>query len=92
MNRLGWNAVKLRKRALDGFICRSQCIPSWIMTVQTLTANTDIPIRMAQTRRMRSVVGRIMWAIWWGRSRSVNVSDASERKLGVIIPSGLSRR
>ena len=66
MNRLGWNAVKLRKRALDGFavdvglIHLSQsvhAVMNTIVTVPTLTANTEIPIRMAQTRRSRSSWG-----------------------------------
>ena len=38
---------------------------SWIMTVTvtTVTANATIPIRMAQTRRMRSsMMARIIWS------------------------------
>ena len=54
MNRLGWNTVKLGEHALDGFavdvglIHLSQSVHAVTnMTVPTLTANTEIPIRMA---------------------------------------------
>ena len=64
MNRPGWNTVKLGEHALDGFavdvglIHLSQSVHAvrTNMTVPTLTANTEIPIRMAQTRRSWSSV------------------------------------
>ena len=40
---------------------------SWIkvVTMTTVTPSADMPMRMAQTRRMRlSMIARIMWAIW----------------------------
>ena len=52
MNRLGWNTVKLGEHALDGFavdvglIHLSQSVDAvmnTIVTVPTLTANTEIP-------------------------------------------------
>jgi hypothetical protein len=54
---------------------RDQRMPSWIMSVTapTLTASTDIPNRMAQTRRRRpSMMVRIIWRIWRGGERYVN--------------------
>jgi hypothetical protein len=57
-----------------------------IVTVPTLTANTDVPIRMAQTRRSRNHVGD------FAGKKPVRqlISDASGRKQGIIVPSGLS--
>jgi hypothetical protein len=101
MNRLGWNTVKLGEHALDGFavdvglIHLSQsvhAVMNTIVTVPTLTANTEIPIRMAQTRRSRSSCGANHVGDLAGKKPVRQSLGRSERKPGVIIPSGLSRR
>jgi hypothetical protein len=99
MNRPGWNTVKLGEHALDGFavdvglIHLSQSVHAVTnMTVPTLTANTEIPIRMAQTRRSRSSWGANHVGDLAGKKPVRQSLGRSERKPGIIIPSGLSRR
>jgi hypothetical protein len=99
MNRLGWNTVKLGEHALDGFavdvglIHLSQSVHAVTnMTVPTLTANTEIPIRMAQTRRSWSSCGANHVGDLAGKKPVRQSLGRSERKPGVVIPSGLSRR
>jgi hypothetical protein len=84
MARPGWNTVKLGEHALDGFavdvglIHLSQsvhAVMNTIVTVPTLTANTESRSGWRRRGEAGRRVVRIMWAIWRGRSRSVKVSD-----------------